>query len=340
MTNIQNKIKECFLDWKGKMPENIFALPHSGSGRQYFRLKDKNNSIIAVYNNNTIENKAFIEFTKHFASLNINVPTILKSYTEKNIYFQNDLGDTQVLNWLNTNRKNKSFTEAALKLYKQIILQLINIQVNGGKNLDFSLCYPHSSFDKTSIQSDLKYFKQKFLLKTNINFNEIQLEKDFNLFANFLLKTDCIFFMYRDFQARNIMIHKEKPYFIDYQGGRKGALQYDLASLLYQAKANIPEDTRELLLNYYIKEVKRKLAINESEFKKYYFAYVLIRILQTLGAYGNRGLVEKKQHFIDSIPFAINNLKYIKSKISFLDKTPELANIINTLILNKFEYEQ
>nr|MDA3781222.1 phosphotransferase [Bacteroidales bacterium] len=264
---------------------------------------------------------------------------ILNTFLEKNVYFLNDLGDIQVLNWLNTNRKNNFFSDKAIILYKKILVQLIKIQIDAGNSIDYSLSYPNSNFDQEAILYDLNYFKNKFLLKTNINFNETSLAKDFDFFSNYLLQTNCSFFMYRDFQARNIMLVGNEPYFIDYQGGRKGALQYDLASLLYQAKAEIPKNTKNLLLNYYIKNAKTKIDIDSNEFKKYYYAYALIRVLQTLGAYGYRGLVEKKQHFIDSIPYAINNLSDLKNEVIFLKDIPELSKTINTLIHNKYTYE-
>jgi len=336
----QNIIKDCFLKWKNKFPNKIVALPHSGSNRQYFRIFEENNTIIGVYNNNSKENRAFLSFTEHFGSFKINVPTILRTFIEKNVYFINDLGNTNVLDWLNRNRKNNNFSDNALELYKNIITQLIKIQIDAGKTIDYSLSYPDSDFNRESILFDLNYFKNEFLRKTNIDFNEVTLEKDFNFFADYLLQTNCSYFMYRDFQARNIMLYNSYPYFIDYQGGRKGALQYDLASLLYQAKANIPEHTRTHLLNYYIDNVKKTIDIDKIGFKKHYYAYALIRVLQTLGAYGYRGLFEKKQHFIDSIPYAINNLSNLKNKITFSENIPELSNIIDILISNKFDYEQ
>lgn len=324
-------LNRLFLNWSGRNPENIIQLPNSGSSRVYFRLYEKNRNALGVYNENTFENLAFIKFTEHFIKFNVPVPKIYLHELQNNIYLIEDLGDIQLLNWLNNNRETNDFPDIVLEMYKKVLQNLINFQITAGKNLDYSYCYPFKSFDKEAILFDLNYFKVNFIESFNLKFNLNKLESDFEHLAGYLLKTDSDFFMYRDFQSRNILIKNNEPYFIDYQGGRKGALQYDLASLLYQAKANIPETSRMILLNYYMNEVNKQVAIKTDEFIEFFYGFAFLRILQTLGAYGRRGLQEGKKHFIESIPPAIKNLKFITEKTGIVRYLPELKSIINQL---------
>ncbi len=210
----------------------------------------------------------------------------------------------------------------------------MKFQILGSENFDYSNCYPRSAFDKQSMMWDLNYFKYYFLKFAKIPFYEQELEDDFNRFVDFLLEADTNYFMYRDFQSRNIMIKDNKPYFIDYQGGRRGALAYDLASLLYDAKADLSNETRYLLKEYYI----GKLAdynIDTEKFKRHYFGYVLIRKMQAMGAFGFRGLYERKEHFLQSIPFAINNLKYLLAHFELPVELPELQKVLLLLTKSK-----
>ena len=219
------------------------------------------------------------------------------------------------------------------KYYKQALEQLVNFQLC--KGIDFKIAYPREKFDKQSMIWDLSYFKYYFLKLAKIQFDEQLLENDFNKLVDFLLQAGTNYFMFRDFQARNIMVKNEKIYFIDYQGGRKGALQYDLASLLFNSKADLPLDFRDELLDYYVKILQKHINITQQYFLRYYYGYALIRILQAMGAYGFRGFYERKLYFLNSIPFALKNLALIKSKFEFLDKLPHLKLILDDLINNK-----
>ena len=215
--------------------------------------------------------------------------------------------------------------------------ELIRFQLDGHRGLDYKNSYPRHSFDAQSIQWDLNYFKYYYLKLANISFDEQLLEDDYRKFINLLLQAGQDFFMFRDFQSRNIMIRNEKLYFIDYQGGRKGALQYDLASLLYQAKANLPEPLREQMLEYYLDKLQKRINIDRKKFTDQYYAYVLVRTMQVLGAYGYRGFFERKSHFIDSIPYAINNLQNIFGKLNFIDNLSEIKNILQQIMKSKSE---
>ncbi|MDK2978840.1 MAG: RNase adapter protein RapZ [Bacteroidales bacterium] len=329
---IKKQLGKLFKNYFGAEPEKINALPHSGSNRRYFRLSTQQFSAIGAYHDNSKENIAFIHFTEHFLQYRINVPEIYAKNINQNIYLIQDLGDIQLLNWLTEIRVNQTFPKEAQVVYKKVIQELVKIQIVAGRTFDYSYCYPYQAFHKESILFDLNYFKQYFVDAQKLKYPNTKLQNDFEHLSNFLLSDIDAYFMYRDFQARNIMLVDNKPYFIDYQGGRKGALQYDLASLLFQAKANIPNEDRNQLVNYYLNIARLFIPIHEEEFMEKFHAYALIRVLQTLGAYGLRGIIEKKQHFIESISYAIKNLEFLIQKNEILEQLNTLKDIIQQII--------
>ena len=310
---MKESLIKIFERWSGETPESFTALAQSGSYRKYFRMQSANHRAIGVYNSDKNENKAFITFTKHFLKQNLNVPQLYAEDIKNNVYLLQDLGDESLFSFLSDNRTDNEFSEKAIEFYKVALNELIKFQTKASNKLDYSVCYPRSNFDRQSMMWDLHYFKYYFLKLTKIPFDEQKLEDDFNSFTDYLLNAKTDFFMYRDFQSRNIMIKNNELYFIDYQGGRKGALQYDVASILYDAKADIPQQVRDKLLEHYLSILAKEKVAEHSEFLKYYHGYVLIRILQALGAYGFRGIHEKKTHFLNSIPYAIKNIKYLLS---------------------------
>ncbi len=329
---IETKLSQLFENQIKEKVEKIVSLPLSGSDRKYFRITGKTKTVLGVSNHDQKENLAFLSFTKHFITKGLPVPEIYVEDLSENIYLLQDLGDTTLYSFLTEKRKSEEFPSELIEVYKKVIDHLPEFQINAGLDLDYSLCYPRDRFDKQSMMWDLNYFKYYFLKLAGIPFDEQALEDDFQLFTDYLLQADCNYFLYRDFQSRNIMLYKGNPYFIDYQGGRKGALQYDIASLLYDAKADIPQNIRNNLLEYYIETISKYKKINKDEFRQYYYGYVLIRIMQALGTYGFRGFYEKKEHFLQSIPFALDNLKYLLTIISFPVKIPIILEIINKLI--------
>jgi aminoglycoside/choline kinase family phosphotransferase len=311
--------------------QRIEKLQQSGSNRQYFRIYAENETVIGVFNHDVKENNAFFSFTHFFLSQLINVPKIIAIDETQQYYLLEDLGDETLFAFLTTHRKNENIDETVIDFYKKVLQQLPLLQLSGKKGIDFSVAYPRAQFDKQSMLWDLNYFKYYFLKLANIPFDEQLLEDDFHCLIDFLLEPDSDYFMFRDFQSRNIMLYNNKPYFIDYQGGRKGALQYDVASLLYDGKADLPPKLREELLHRYLEQLEQHITINKDDFWKYYHGFVLVRILQALGTYGFRGYYEKKSHFLLSIPFAIKNLKYLLPRFEFGSKIPTLISVIQKI---------
>jgi aminoglycoside/choline kinase family phosphotransferase len=335
MTEIKENLTKLFEKWAGETPTEFYPLPPSGSERQYFRIKSKSKNAIGVFNPDKKENKAFLSFSEHFAAKGLSVPRIYARDLRKNIYLEEDLGDTTLFAFLTALRKNGEFPSEAFDIYKKVLEELPRFQIEAAKDLDFSVCYPRKRFDRQSMMWDLNYFKYYFLKLAKIPFEEQGLEKDFKKFTDFLLSADRNYFLYRDFQSRNVMLLNNKPYFIDYQGGRKGALQYDVASLLYDAKADIPQPIRNELLRYYMDVLSEYMEFDRHEFVQYYYGYVLIRILQAMGAYGFRGFYERKEHFLESIPYAIENLEWFLENVELPVKLPHLFDALRRMVRSK-----
>ncbi|MFO8001681.1 MAG: RNase adapter RapZ [Marinilabilia sp.] len=324
----ETELKKEFLDWANEPAESFTPLPLSGSDRRYYRIAGPTQHALGATNPDKKENRAFIEFSRYFKSHGLPVPEIYRVSPTGTSYLLEDFGNTTLYDWLSTSRSGKEIPANIIDFYKRSLEWLVRFQVKGAEGLDFSLCYPRHSFDKQSMLWDLHYFKYYFLKLAHIPFDEQLLEDDFNAFADYLQETDCNYFLYRDFQSRNIMVTDNGPAFIDYQGGRRGALQYDLASLLYDAKADLPHDIREELLEHYMSSLNERVDINEADFRNYFHGYVFIRIMQAMGAYGFRGFYEKKEHFLKSIPFAIENLKYLLENARLPIKLPALMKAL------------
>ena len=311
-------------------------LPASGSYREYARIKSANHLVVGAYNQDIKENQAFLEFSAHFRNKNIPVPHIYAVNSNMDCYLQEDLGNTTLFDFISVTRENEGFSSRIVDEYKKVLRELPRIQLVAGKDIDYSVCYPREAFDKQSMMWDLNYFKYYFLKLAKIPFDEQALEDDFQAFSDYLLAVDNNAFLYRDFQSRNIMLKDGQVYFIDYQGGRKGALQYDLASLLYDAKANIPDAEREELLEFYLDELNQYKQVDRDKFKSLFGGYVLIRIMQAMGAYGFRGFYEKKEHFLKSIPFALKNLETLLAKNTIQVKLPELFKVLKAVTESAF----
>jgi len=336
---LKNIIKQAIIDafelhCKDKI-QRTEILPMSGSYREYIRLIGYNSTAIGVYNADKKENNAFVTFSNHFKNKGLSVPDIYFVNSEDNFYLQEDLGSTALFDVVESVEKGEKSSNDLLAIYKKVIKQLIQFQLQGGEGLDYKACYPRASFDKQSMMWDLNYFKYYFLKLAKIPFDEQLLENDFDKFVDFLLQAPSDYFLYRDFQSKNIMIKNNEPYFIDYQGGRKGALQYDLASLLYDSRPDLSEDIRDELLDFYMDELKKNYSFDREEFKSKYIAYVVIRVMQAMGAFGFRGFYERKDHFLNSIPYAVKHLDFLLKNKSLDVDLPELSKVL--LLLSKSE---
>jgi aminoglycoside/choline kinase family phosphotransferase len=339
MEEIIEKIKTLFESSQRMPVQGIEKLPQSGSDRFYFRVYTKERSFIATYGRNIRENLTFLYFTNHFLSVGCPVPEIFAVNEESTIYIQEDFGDLSVMSTIEELGK----TQEVYALFQSALRQLSHLQIKGDRNLDYSKCITSSEFGKQAILSDLLYFKYYFLDTLQIPYDKEKLLGEFDQLAEYLASADYKFFMFRDFQSRNLMVKEGRIHFIDYQGGMKGALQYDVASLLWQAKAELSDEWKNSLLTYYMDCVEQQLdtTIDRKRFVSQYNGYVLIRLLQVLGAYGFRGLFERKAHFLTSIPLGLKNLKwFIRNKTVGIE-LPEfdwlLRLIVEDEIMGRFE---
>lgn len=322
-------LHDLYTQFVGSAPTSIEELPSSGSNRRYFRLKGEK-SIIGVLGTCKEENEAFLYMSEHFHKKWLPVPEIYAISDDTMAYIQEDLGDTLLFNAIEKGRKTSVFSDEEKTLLVKTIRLLPDMQFLGADEFNFSKCYPAPEFNSRSIMWDLNYFKYCFLKATGLEFLEDKLEDDFQRMTDVLLRSFSATFMYRDFQSRNVMIKNGEPWFIDYQGGRKGPFYYDVASFLWQAKANLPESLRMELLNEYVDSLRKYQPVDEEYFHAQLRHFVLFRTLQVLGAYGFRGYFEKKPHFIQSVPFAIENLRNLLQKP--YPEYPYLSKVLKELV--------
>ncbi len=328
---VTEAIHTLFTSWKKSSPDRIELLPQAGSDRRYFRIYAGDTTYIATHGNNTQENDTFIYFSNHFRSKNLPVPEILVVSDDKTLYIQNDLGDISLLSRLEA----EGLTDTVYNLFKESLSQLAALQIRADEGMDYSRCLTNREFGRQAILADLLYFKYYFLDALRKPYDKQKLIDDFEALSTYLTHTEYKFFMFRDFQSRNIMITPgEQVAFIDFQGGMKGAPQYDVASMIWQARANLPDDWKQSLLNDYMDAFETLVGhpLNRSVFESQYNGYVLIRLLQVLGAYGFRGLFERKAQFLTSIPQALNNLKWFVHNQSLGIALPEFRKVLDICI--------
>lgn len=318
-------LQHLYQTYTGVAAETITELPSSGSNRRYFRLTGTQN-LIGVYGTSIEENNAFLYMAAHFRKKGLPVPEVYCVSADKTCYLQEDLGDTLLFNAIEKGRTTSVFSEEEKELLRKTIRLLPAIQFAGADGFDISHCYPQPEFNQRSILWDLNYFKYCFLKATGLEFQEDKLEDDFQKMSDVLLRSSSATFMYRDFQSRNVMIKDDKPWFIDFQGGRKGPFFYDVASFLWQAKAQYPDTLKKELLEEYIDALCKYKPVDREYFFSQLHHFVLFRTLQVLGAYGFRGYFEKKPHFIQSVPYAIENLRQL-----LRDEYPEYPYLCSVL---------
>ena len=307
----------------------------SGSGRRIVRLSGENATAIGILYDVREENIAFLEFSRHFRRHGLPVPEIYAEDLNHGAYLEEDLGDTTLFDFLADNRDGVNVATAVIEVYRKALSVLPRFQVEAGRDLNYKVCYPRASFDRQSINWDLNYFKYYFLRLSGIPFNEQALEQDFGRLTKLLLAAPHDYFLYRDFQSRNIMLRDGAPFFLDYQGGRKGALQYDVASLLYDAKADLPSELRQQLVDHYLDELAGLIQLDRDAFMQHYYAYVYARIMQALGAYGFRGFYERKPHFLQSVPYALKNIRWLLHNVKLPVTLPTLMDAFTAMLASE-----
>ncbi|MEP7320120.1 MAG: RNase adapter RapZ, partial [Panacibacter sp.] len=338
MDTIIESVQQLFETLDGQPFEKITKLPESGSDRTYFRIYYRDKTYIATHNLNIKENKTFISFSKHFKQLDLPVPEVFAVNAEHTVYIQQDLGTVSLLNELEKNGHN----DFVYALFCKSLQQLARLQIKGHTGIDYNLSLTAKEFGKQAIMSDLLYFKYYFLDTLKQPYDKQAILDNFDALSTYLTKTEYKYFMFRDFQSRNIIVNNNEVFFIDYQGGMQGALQYDVASLLWQAKAELSDEWKNKLLVFYMDTIDAILEnpVNRELFTSQYHGYVLIRLLQVLGAYGFRGLFERKAHFLSSIPLALKNLKWFLEHNRMELYLPEfdriLARITEQAIIDRF----
>ncbi len=329
------KFAEILATFCDESIDSITPLEQSGSSRTYFRIQTPSTSYIGTQGQDISENLAFIYFSKHFLSSGIRVPAVLGQSSDNQFYIQEDLGDQSLYQLLLSATSDHS--NQLYQYYQEAIDLLVEVHTKGSQHINFSQCYPTAEFDQRAIAWDLDYFKYYFLKLNDIVFDEYELYGEFDILAQAAASIERPGFMVRDFQSRNIMLAGDKLALIDFQGGRKGPLQYDLVSLLWQAKANLPMEWKESLKDYYFNQIRLFYHQNKADFEKGYWLFILIRTMQVLGAYGLRGIVQGKEHFLQSIPFALENLRYLLEEQ--YDQLPDIPSI-RQVFLNYYKQYQ
>jgi aminoglycoside/choline kinase family phosphotransferase len=334
LTNILNRLFERHF---GSPVTRVQPLQGElgGSGRQIIRLTGAKNAAIGIVYGVREENAAFLEFSRHFRKHGLPVPEIYGEDLDHGVYLEEDLGNTTLYEFLSKNRSGEKIARPVVEAYRKVAEILPRFQVQAGRDLNYKACYPIGSFDRQSIAWDLNYFKYYFLRLAGVPFNEHALEDDFGRLTDFLMTASREYFLYRDFQSRNIMLRDGQPFFVDYQGGRKGALQYDIASLLFDAKADLPPELRQELLDHYLDALGKYVRLDRDVFMKHYYAYVYVRILQALGAYGFRGFYERKTHFLQSVPYAMKNLRWLLHNVKLPIELPTLMGAFQGMLASE-----
>ena len=333
---MRERVEKLFGQYAGRSASRVEELPLSGSARRYYRLWDGDSTFVGVYNENVRENRLFVAFTKHFYDKGLHVPQVLFVSEDEKAYLQQDLGRDTLLDVVEREREPGGLSAHAMSLYVKSLDELLRFQLEGGTGLDYSACLPRPVFDERCIRWDLNYFKYCFLRLAGVDVDEDKLEDDFDRLAKRLAGVGADTFMFRDFQSRNIMVVDEEVYFIDYQGGRQGALQYDVASLLYDAVVEMPGAQRRELLDYYVSRLAMRRHDRAKTFRKTYYHFVLTRLLQAMGAFGLRGLYEGTRHFEGSILPGLKTLSGLFEPGCLEKMYPEIQRAVELALAKYF----
>ena len=328
----QALLRNLYRHRYGIDPERIMALHGDASNRRLFRMQGAKGTVIGVHDPDPLQLRAFLSFSRTFRAAELPVPEIYAEDGETGVYLEEDLGDATLFDVLVAGRHGPSLDAVSIGIYREALRLLPRFQIEAGKHIDYRVCYPRASFDRQSMLWDLNYFKYYFVKLAGVPVSEQALEDDFERFAELLSAAPRETFLYRDFQSRNIMVRDGKPWFIDYQGGRRGALQYDVASVLFDAKADLPFEIRDALLEEYLQAAQALSPLDRDAFLALYPLFAYIRIFQALGAYGLRGYYERKSRFLQSIPYAIRNLERLSIESPLPEELPALREVVRWLV--------
>ena len=322
--------KRFFENHLGKKSTEFITLAQSGSARVNFLAITPTEKYIITYNENIPENESFLYYSQVFSELNLNTPTILSISDDRKMYIQEFLGDktlSEVITKQNVSPEVKS-------LVQQTLEKLFQLQMKTQGKIDFSKTFEYESYDELPIIHDLYYFKNFVADVLELEYNKSTLLKEFKKIASLVENLEPKGIMIRDFQARNIMVNeKNEVSFIDYQSAMKGPLMYDVISFLFQAKANFPEDFKNEMLDFYIQLFENQET--QTQLKNSVKPIQMMRFLQVLGAYGFRGLIQRKQHFMASLEKGIQNITQFASCWEEMDHYPELFKVIQQLATDK-----
>lgn len=334
--SVQHALEELFQKQFSEPARTCVPIKPHASSRLLFRLQSDARSVVAVHCEQVAENRAFIAFSRHFRSCNLPVPEIFCVSNDETMYLQTDLGNETLYDLLHKERDQAgNVSPRVQELYAETVRLLSYFQIEAGRDLDYSYCYESLYYDKSAMLFDCNRFRDELVARMGIAYANDALTRDFEALTDFLAKADMSYFLYRDFQGRNVMIREGAPYFIDYQSGRHGALQYDLASLLYQSQARLPGEMRDRLIDTYLAQLSLRLKINRDQFIEFFDGFVLIRLIQVLGAYGRLGLGENRAYFLQGIPFAVTTFLDVLGRqrlpIQFSELTSVFARLTQQL---------
>lgn len=322
--------KQFFENYSGKKPSEFIILAQSGSARVNFLTKTENEEYIITYNENIRENESFLYYSKIFTDLDLNTPKIFKISDDRKMYIQEFLGKQTLSEVIS----KEGLSENVKSLVKQTLEKLYQLQITTQGKIDFTKTFEYENYDELPVTHDLYYFKNFVADVLELEYHKSTLLKEFKHIVNLIENLEPKGLMIRDFQARNIMVNeKNEVSFIDYQSAMKGPLMYDVISFLFQAKANFPEDFKNEMLDFYINLFENKDI--QLQLKNSVKAIQMMRFLQVLGAYGFRGLIQRKQHFIASINKGIENITEFAQNWEHMKQYPELENVIRQLSLEK-----
>ncbi len=330
-------LAQLYQNHFGRTPASIVPLAAHASQRAMFRLVSQAGTAVGVSNADVPQNDSFVGFTQHFRKHGLPAPEIYGVSDDRQHYLVEDFGNDTLLDVHLRERHINQPSPKVVALYQKAVEYLVKFQVVAGRDIDFSLCHKAKAFDRTAIIKDMQFFLNSFARELIPTLNESAIVADFGIFADFLDKADSSFFLYRDFQARNIMVRKNAAgeddlAFIDYQDGRRGPLQYDIVSLLYQSKADLPADTRKILLNHYLDALAEQIPVDRERFLHFYHGFIFVRLMQVLGTYGEQGLRQKKEYFKQSIPFALGNLAHLLEAVALPIELPNLRALFTELV--------